>query len=181
MKLRGEQLKKLADDAGLTIEQLGEALAPHGFKGDKGASAVRNWIAGREKPVCKRPHIVALANALGCEPKDIVRFTSQVRSHRGSAKKAQLLVDLIRGKTYYDALNQLEFNAKRAAVDVRKALEAAKAEAEFNDADESVLVVTESRVDKGMHIKRFQPKDRGRAHPILKRTSHITVGVEERA
>ena len=42
------------------------------------------------------------------------------------------------------------------------------------------LVVSEVRVDEGPTIKRFQPKDRGRAHPIRKRTSHIHVAVEER-
>jgi len=181
MKLRGEELKRLATDAGLTVEQLAESLSGQGLKGPKAVSAVRNWIAGRDHPRCKRAHIVAMAEAIGCEARELVRFTSEVRSHRGSAKKAKLLVDLIRGKSYYEALNQLQFSTKRAAVDVRKALEAARAEAEFNDADESSLVVTECRVDRGVHIKRFQPKDRGRAHPLLKRTSHITVGVEERA
>ena len=58
---------------------------------------------------------------------------------------------------------------------------AAIADAEVADADIGALVVAESRVDGAVHIKRFQPKDRGRAHPILKRTCHITVGVEERA
>jgi large subunit ribosomal protein L22 len=48
------------------------------------------------------------------------------------------------------------------------------------DADEGRLMVVESRVDEGPHIKRWRPKDRGRAHPILKRTSHITIGLEER-
>ena len=43
------------------------------------------------------------------------------------------------------------------------------------------LMIIDCRVDEGPHIKRFQPKDRGRAHPILKRTSHITIGVEERS
>jgi len=75
----------------------------------------------------------------------------------------------------------LAFSTKRAAVHVRKALKAAMADAESLGVSEESLVVVESRVDEGPHIKRFRPKDRGRAHPILKRTSHITVGVEERA
>ena len=48
-------------------------------------------------------------------------------------------------------------------------------------ADSAELVVAECRIDGAQHIKRFRPKDRGRAHPILKRTSHITVGLQERA
>ncbi|MEM6855936.1 MAG: uL22 family ribosomal protein, partial [Planctomycetota bacterium] len=47
------------------------------------------------------------------------------------------------------------------------------------DVDKRRLKVVEARVDAGPTIKRFQPKDRGRAHPILKRTSHITVSVDE--
>ena len=42
-------------------------------------------------------------------------------------------------------------------------------------------LVSLSTVDEGPTMKRFQPKDRGRAHPIMKRSSHITIGVEERS
>ncbi|MEM1331164.1 MAG: 50S ribosomal protein L22 [Planctomycetota bacterium] len=108
------------------------------------------------------------------------RFTSEVRNHRGSPTKARLVADLVRGKPVDEAMNLLTFSTKRAATNVKKALAAAIADAEQADADVTRLFVAESRVDEGMHIKRFQPKDRGRAHPILKRTSHITVGVEER-
>jgi large subunit ribosomal protein L22 len=89
-------------------------------------------------------------------------------------------VDLIRGKGFDEARNLLKFTTKRAAVDVHKALMAAYADAEHAEADTDNLVVVESRVDQGPVIKRFQPKDRGRAHPIMKRMAHITVGVEER-
>jgi len=77
-------------------------------------------------------------------------------------------------------MEMLTFSTKRAATNIQKALAAAYAEAEQNNVDDSLLYVSESRVDQGAHIKRFRPKDRGRAHPILKRTSHITVSIEER-
>ena len=48
------------------------------------------------------------------------------------------------------------------------------------DADRRYLYVTESRVDEGPTMKRFQPKDRGRAHKILKRTSHLIIAVDEK-
>ena len=57
-------------------------------------------------------------------------------------------------------------------------LKSAIANAEQASADVSRLVVVESRVDEGPTIKRFQQKDRGRAHPIMKRTSHIIVAVD---
>ena len=80
---------------------------------------------------------------------------------------------------YNNADTLLRFNPKRAAVMVRKTLRAAIADAEQNEVPIDRLYVSESRVDEGMIIKRFRPKDRGRAHPIQKKTSHIVVGVEE--
>lgn len=180
MRLLGSELKKRADEAGVSLDDLAEAVSRTGLSGPRAKTAVRNWIAGRDHPRCKRADIDRLAETVGCEPKDIVRFTSEVRHHRGSPKKAVLVADLVRGKPVDEALNLLAFSTKRAAVNVRKALSAAIADAEQAEADVMRLYVSESRVDKGMHIKRFQPKDRGRAHPILKRTSHITIAVEER-
>ncbi|MEZ6318972.1 MAG: 50S ribosomal protein L22 [Phycisphaerales bacterium] len=181
MKLRSEQLKKKSDEAGVSVEQLAEAVSRTGLKGENAISAVRNWMSGRDHPRARREDIERLSEVLGVLPKDVCRFTSEVRHHRGSPKKAKLIVDMIRGKSIDDALNALTFSTQRAAVNVKKALHAAISEAEQADADQTRLFVAESRVDKSVHIKRFQPKDRGRAHPILKRTSHITVGVQERA
>ena len=120
-----------------------------------------------------------MAGALGCQPKDLVRFESRLKYARSSSRKTDLVTDLIRGKRVDEADALLRFSPKRAAVMVRKALRAAIADAEAADASVERLVVTESRVNEGPTIKRFQPKDRGRSHPILKRTSHIIVGVEE--
>lgn len=181
MRLRGDKLRELAAASGVSADQLAEAVERTGLEGDRAKRAVRNWLAGRDHPRCKAADIAKLAKAVNAQPKDIARFVSQVRYHRGSPRKAGLLVDLIRGRGVDDALNQLSFTPKRAAVNVRKALDAAIADAEQHQADITALVVAESRVDDAPRIKRFHPKDRGRAHPILKRLSHITVGVEERA
>lgn len=186
MKLRAQRLKELADQGGVGIEDLASAVERTGLersedpKRDRATKAVRNWLAGRDHPRCKAQDIRRLAAAVGAEPRDIARFESRVRFHRGSTQKARLVADLVRGKPVDEALNALTFSPKRAAVNLRKALDAAIADAEQADADVTSLVVTESRVDEGAHIKRFRPKDRGRAHPILKQTSHITVAVEER-
>jgi large subunit ribosomal protein L22 len=180
VRLRSETLKQLARDKGLSVEKLAEAVARTGLDASRAASAVKNWLAGRDHPRCKSADIERLAQALGAKPKDIARFTSRVMHHRGSPRKASLLADLIRGRSYEDALNQLAFSPKRAALNIRKALDAAYAEAEQAEADVTALIVAESRVDDGPRIKRFQPKDRGRAHPIIKRLSHITIGLEER-
>ncbi|GIW74530.1 MAG: hypothetical protein KatS3mg103_1052 [Phycisphaerales bacterium] len=181
MRLRSDQLKKFADQAGVGVEALAEAVRPLGLPGDKADKAVRNWLAGRPRPTCKAEHIRALARVVNAEPRDLARFVSQVRFHRGSTQKARLVADLIRGRGVDEALNLLTFSQKRASVNVAKALNAAIADAELADADVTELYVAESRVDEGPQIKRFRPKDRGRAHPIIKQTSHITIGVQERA
>ncbi|MCC6427524.1 MAG: 50S ribosomal protein L22 [Phycisphaerales bacterium] len=121
-----------------------------------------------------------LAAAVGVPTKEVATFVSHVKHHRGSPRKARLLADLIRGQSVEKALNLLGFHNKRAAVNVRKCLSAAIAEAQTVEADEGRLYVSISTVDEGPTMKRFQPKDRGRAHKILKRFSHITVGVQER-
>jgi len=180
VRLRAKELKTKAAEAGVSVEQLADAVSRDGLSGDKALSAVRNWIAGRPQPRCTRQDIEAMATAVGCLPKEIAKFTTQVRNHRGSPKKARLVADMIRGKSFEEASNMLEFSTKRAAVNFNKALKAAAADAEQLGADPSAVVISEVVVDDGMHIKRFRPKDRGRAHPILKRTSHITLSVQER-
>ena len=89
------------------------------------------------------------------------------------------MIDLIRGRDVQDALNVLKFMPQRAAVLVSQVLTSAVANANEAEADVEKLYVETAKVDEGPTMKRFRPKDRGRAHPIMKRTSHITVVVEE--
>lgn len=180
MRIRGETLKKLAQERGVAVEQLAQAVERTGLTGDKAISAVENWMRGRDHPKCRASDITKLAGVLGVEAKDIAKFTSEVRFHRGSPRKADLLVDLVRGKPVLEAENLLTFTTKRAALNVKKALRAAVADAQQYNADEDRLYVVESRIDDAPQMKRFQPKDRGRAHPIIKRFSHITISVQEK-
>ncbi len=180
MRLRAKELKTRAEQTGVSVEQLADAVSRDGLSGDKALAAVRNWMGGKAQPRCTRSDIESMANAVGCLPREIAKFTSQVRNHRGSPKKAILVADMIRGKSFEEASNMLAFSTKRAAVNFHKALKAAAADAEQLGADPSSVFVSEVTVDRGMHIKRFQPKDRGRAHPIHKRTSHITLSLQER-
>lgn len=101
------------------------------------------------------------------------------RYARISPRKARLLTDLIRQQYVQDALNILKFSPNRAAGMVSKVLTSAVANANEAEADVERLFVQTARVDEGPTLKRFRPKDRGRAHPIMKRTSHIIVVVEE--
>jgi large subunit ribosomal protein L22 len=99
---------------------------------------------------------------------------------RGSAQKLNLVAGLIRGKKASDAMNILAFSTKGMAVDARKVLASAIANAENNhnlDVDE--LVVAECFVGKNMVLKRGRPRARGRFGKILKPFSQVTVKVRQ--
>jgi large subunit ribosomal protein L22 len=180
VRIRGEKLKRLSEQTGIGVDELASAVERTGLGGDRAVTSVKNWMAGRDHPRCQAREIAALSQTLGCEVRELATFTSEVKFHRGSDRKARLVVDMIRGKQADDALTVLTFAPQRAAVNIKKALAAAVADAELADADVGELYVAIATVDTAKPIKRFQPKDRGRAHPILKRQSHITVSVQER-
>ena len=95
---------------------------------------------------------------------------------RVSPRKARLVVDNIRGRTVPEARTVLAFTDRAAAREIDKVLRSAVANAEANHGlagDE--LVVSAAFVDDGLTIKRWRPQARGRAHPIRKRTCHITI------
>lgn len=106
-------------------------------------------------------------------------WNAKHRYARISARKARLIADMIRGRDVQDALNVLKFTPNRAAPLISKVLASAIANANEAEADVEELYVSEARVDEGPTMKRWRPKDRGRAHPIMKRTSHIVVAVEQ--
>lgn len=99
---------------------------------------------------------------------------------RIAPRKARLVADEIRNKSYTDAANTLQFMNKRAAGVVGDVLQSAGANAEHNDdVDPEELVVAEVRVDEGPTIKRYKARAMGRATMIRKRTSHIFVRLGE--
>jgi large subunit ribosomal protein L22 len=99
---------------------------------------------------------------------------------RVSPQKLNLLAQLIRGKKVATALADLEFSRKRIAKEVRKCLESAIANAENNhQLDVDDLVVAQAHVGKGLVIKRFHARGRGRSGKILKPFSHLTIVVRQ--
>jgi large subunit ribosomal protein L22 len=101
-------------------------------------------------------------------------------SIRGSAYKLNLVAGLIRGRKVGDALNILAFSTKAMAVDVRKVLASAVANAENNhNLDVDALIVKEASVGKALVMKRFTPRARGRAARIEKPFSRLRVVVRE--
>jgi len=103
-----------------------------------------------------------------------------LKQYRQSPRKVRLVADYIRGKKVVKALSELDFLNKRAALVVKKLLSSAIAGAknDFNIEKED-LFVKEVTVDKGPTLHRSIPRARGRATPINKRTSHVTVVLEQ--
>ncbi|WP_445193365.1 50S ribosomal protein L22 [Sphingomonas sp. Tas61C01] len=99
---------------------------------------------------------------------------------RGSAQKLGLVAGLIRGKKAGDAMNILAFSTKGMAVDARKVLASAIANAENNhNLDVDALVVSEASVGKSITMKRFATRGRGKSTRILKPFSRLRIVVRE--
>jgi large subunit ribosomal protein L22 len=97
-------------------------------------------------------------------------------------RKARLVVDLIRGKAVGDALSVLDFPPKRAARVIAKTLRSAVANAEnTQNVDVDRLYVKRVFVDEGPTQKRTLPRAQGRATRLQKRSSHVTVVVDEQS
>jgi len=100
---------------------------------------------------------------------------------RSTPRKTRLVADLIRGKGVAEAEAILKFTDRRAAAPLLKLLRSAKANAVNNhDLFEDALVVESVQVGDGPTLKRYLPRARGRADLLRKRTSHITITLEER-
>ncbi len=100
---------------------------------------------------------------------------------RIAPRKVRLVADLVRGKDIGEALAILRLTQKRGTEPIEKVVLSAVANAENNNKmDAEKLYISEIRVDEGPTLKRFRPRAQGRASRINKRTSHITVKVQER-
>ncbi|MCY4192957.1 MAG: 50S ribosomal protein L22 [bacterium] len=97
---------------------------------------------------------------------------------RSSAFKAREVLDLVRGKSYAEAREILQFSERRISDTIAKCLDSAVANAEHNDElDGNELFVAACYADEGPTLKRWRPRARGRATRIRKRTCHITMVV----
>ena len=106
---------------------------------------------------------------------------STAKTLRIPPRKARIVIDLIRGKDAAEAAAILKFTPNVAAVAVGKVLKSAVANAVNNhDMDEEKLYVKACYANEGVTLKRFMPRAKGSASAIHKRTSHITVVVDER-
>ncbi|HEX4647338.1 MAG TPA: 50S ribosomal protein L22 [Steroidobacteraceae bacterium] len=109
-----------------------------------------------------------------------MQVTSKLRYARISPQKCRLVADLVRGRAVGHAIATLKYMPKKGAKLVRKVLESAVANAEHNHgADIDELKVELIHVDAAPQLKRYGSKAKGRGTRIIKRNSHITVGVTD--
>lgn len=116
---------------------------------------------------------------------------AQIRDKRARAvakyiriapSKVRIVLDVVRGMDYLDAVATLKNMSNTASEVVLKVVESAGANAEHNlGLNKADLYIAETFADGGQTLKRFQPVSKGRAHSILKRTSHVTVILDTRA
>jgi len=110
-----------------------------------------------------------------------MKLTSRIKHLHNTPQKCRLVVDLVRGVDVEDASKQLKNLRKKAAQPILKLLDTAVASAEHNnDMEKSNLYISQIFVDEGTVMKRWKPRAFGRANPIIRRTSHITLTLDER-
>lgn len=108
-------------------------------------------------------------------------ITAKLRYLRIAPRKVRLVADLIRGKSVEEAQNILNFTQKRAALPILKLLKQAISNAKNNfQLEEKNLYISKILVDEGPKLKRVRPRAKGHADEIQKKTSHITLVLEER-
>lgn len=180
--LSPEKLRNVIKSRKANIETVAGRIARGGLNAKQAMSAIKNWQHGLMKPKPRKSDINRLAEALGVEPNDISCWISSYKFAPMSPRKARLVSQLILDRPVQDAMDLLKFTHKRAASMFDKVLKAAVADADEQQANVDRLYVSEARVDDaGVRIgtKRWIAKDRGRAHPIRKKASHLYVAVTE--
>ena len=109
-----------------------------------------------------------------------MRVSATAKYIRGSTRKANLVAATIRGRPVEEAAALLRFMPQKAAADVARVLKSATANAENNhNLSAEDLIVFDAIADEGPTIKRFQPRAQGRAFPIHKPMTHITIVVAD--
>ncbi len=110
----------------------------------------------------------------------VKQATAKLNRLRIAPRKVRVVADLIRGQKALKALAVLRFTPKRAAKPLRKLLESALANSKELGLDEKKLYIKKITVDQGPTLKRWRARAMGRANTIQKKTSHITIVLEEK-
>jgi ribosomal protein L22 len=171
--------KKAAVDKKPAAEKKPPAKKAPARKAKAAAEAEEVTEPKAEKP---EPSARSAARTQAAAPSRRKVVSAHARYVRTSARKARMVCGHLRGKTVEEARAILAFTPREVARDWSKLLESAVANAENNhELIEEDLFVREAFADEGPTIKRFRPRAQGRATPIRKRTSHLTITLTPRA
>lgn len=107
------------------------------------------------------------------------KTTAHLKNYRQSPRKVRLVADMVRGKRVEDALTELTFVPKRAAGPIQKLLASALSNAKNLSIPTENLIVKDIQVDGGPTLFRRMPRARGSSYVIRKRTSHLSITLEE--
>jgi ribosomal protein L22 len=165
-------LKKAAEKAPAAKESAAKAPATKG----PAAKAPAKAPAAKKQPSEPAPKPAARGGAERARSSRTRVVRAHARYVRTSARKARMVCVHLRGKSVHEARAILAFTPRDVARDWSKLLDSAVANAESNhELLEDDLFVHEAYADEGPTIKRFRPRAMGRATPIRKRTSHLTI------
>ncbi|KAG2443599.1 hypothetical protein HXX76_001950 [Chlamydomonas incerta] len=132
--------------------------------------------------VCSAATDAPAAPAVEAVVGEVKSGVAHLKFQRGSADKVRRVLDVIRGRSYEEALVLCEYMPYRACEKIIKCLMSAAANAKHNKgALKTKLIVSECFADSGPVLKRARPRAQGRANLIMKPTFHMTIRVEERA
>jgi ribosomal protein L22 len=157
-----------------------KAAQPKAAEGKKPAAKKAAKKPAAKTPAKKEPAASEKKDSAKAAAKPARRRVVRARARyvRTSARKARMVCGHLRGKSVQEARAILAFTPREVARDWSKLLESAVANAESNhELLEDDLVVREAYADEGPTIKRFRPRAMGRATPIRKRTSHLTIAL----
>ena len=173
---KGAEAKAKGDAKGKGDDAKAEDAKAEGKK--PAAKKAAKKAAAKKAPAAKEPVAEEKKAPAGKAPakprRKVVR--AHARYVRTSARKARMVCGHLRGKSVQEARAILAFTPREVARDWSKLLESAVANAESNhELLEDDLIVREAYADEGPTIKRFRPRAMGRATPIRKRTSHLTI------
>jgi ribosomal protein L22 len=173
---KGAEAKAAGKGAEANAEESAKPAAKKASKKPARKKAASKAPAAKE-PVASEPKKASRGKAAAAKPRrKVVR--AHARYVRTSARKARMVCGHLRGKSVQEARAILEFTPREVARDWSKLLESAVANAESNhELVEEDLIVREAFADEGPTIKRFRPRAMGRATPIRKRTSHLTIAL----
>ncbi|MBU0687162.1 MAG: 50S ribosomal protein L22 [Candidatus Margulisbacteria bacterium] len=109
-----------------------------------------------------------------------MKVKAQAKWIRIAPRKVRRVIDVIRGKNCVEALALLSFMPHKGAEIVLEVIKSAVANAKHNYKLENELYISEAFADEATPYKRWRPRSRGRAHPVKKRNSHVTIYVSPR-